>query len=77
MVSDALGYLGITNNLDNGPRADTPYGKNPLVRQAFDAAIDRTALVDVVFGGMYSAAFARCRRARHSTMKRCPRHRAI
>ena len=54
VVSDALGYLGITNNLDNGPRADTPYGKNPLVRQAFDAAIDRTALVDVVFSGMYA-----------------------
>jgi hypothetical protein len=34
-----LGYAGITNNLDNGSRADTPYGKNPLVRQAFDAAI--------------------------------------
>ncbi len=54
VVSDALGYLGITNNLDNGPRADTPYGKNPLVRQAFDAAIDRTALVDVVFSSMYA-----------------------
>ncbi len=54
VVSDALGYLGITNNLDNGPRADTPYGKDPLVRQAFDAAIDRTALVDVVFSGMYA-----------------------
>jgi peptide/nickel transport system substrate-binding protein len=52
VVSDALGYLGITNNLDNGARADTPYGKNPLVRQAFDAAIDRAALVDVVFSGM-------------------------
>ncbi len=54
VVSDALGYLGITNNLDNGVRADTPYGKNPLVRQAFDAAIDRAALVDVVFSGMYA-----------------------
>ena len=54
VVSDALGYLSITNNLDNGPRADTPYGKNPLVRQAFDAAIDRVALVDVVFSGMYA-----------------------
>jgi peptide/nickel transport system substrate-binding protein len=53
VVSDALGYLGITNNLDNGPRADTPYGKNALVRQALDAAIDRAALIDVVFSGMY------------------------
>jgi peptide/nickel transport system substrate-binding protein len=49
VVSDALGYASITNNLDN-----TPYGKNPLVRQAFDAAIDRAALVNVVFSGMYA-----------------------
>jgi peptide/nickel transport system substrate-binding protein len=54
VVSDALGYASITNNLDNGPRANTPYGKNPLVRQAFDAAIDRAALVNVVFSGMYA-----------------------
>ncbi len=54
VVSDALGYASITNNLDNGPRADTPYGKNPLVRQAFDAAIDRAALVNVVFSDMYA-----------------------
>jgi peptide/nickel transport system substrate-binding protein len=54
VVSDALGYQGITNNLDNGPRSDTPYGKNALVRQALDAAIDRAALVNVVFSGMYA-----------------------
>jgi peptide/nickel transport system substrate-binding protein len=53
-VSDALGYADITNNLDNGPRADTPYGKNPLVRQAFDAAIDRAALVNVVFNDLFA-----------------------
>ncbi len=53
-VSDALGYASITNNLDNGPRANTPYGRNPLVRQAFDAAIDRAALVSVVFSDMYA-----------------------
>ncbi len=55
VVSDALGYASITNNLDNGPRANTPYGRNALVRQAFDAAIDRAALVNVVFGDMYAA----------------------
>ncbi|HET6194618.1 MAG TPA: ABC transporter substrate-binding protein, partial [Acetobacteraceae bacterium] len=38
----------------NGPRSNTPYGKNPLVRQAFDAAIDRAALVSVVFNDMYA-----------------------
>jgi peptide/nickel transport system substrate-binding protein len=53
-ISDALGYADITNNLDNGPRSNTPYGKNPLVRQAFDAAIDRAALVSVVFNDMFA-----------------------
>lgn len=52
VISDALGYSGITNNLDNGTRANTPYGKNALVRQAFDAAIDRAALIKVVFNDM-------------------------
>jgi peptide/nickel transport system substrate-binding protein len=54
VVSDALGYASINNNVGNGPRSNTPYGKNPLVRQAFDAAIDRAALVEVVFNGMYA-----------------------
>ena len=53
-VSDALGYIGLNNNLANGPRSDTPYGKNALVRAALDAAIDRAALVDVVFNGMFA-----------------------
>lgn len=54
VVSDALGYFGITNNLDNGPRANTAYGKNALVRQALSLAIDRAALVRVVFNDMYA-----------------------
>ena len=53
-VSDALGYIGLVNNLNLGPRSDTPYGKNALVRAALDAAIDRTALVNVVFNGMFA-----------------------
>jgi peptide/nickel transport system substrate-binding protein len=53
-VFDALGNFGITNNLDNGPRAKTPYGENALVRQAFSEAIDREALVNVVYSGMYA-----------------------
>jgi peptide/nickel transport system substrate-binding protein len=52
VVSDGLRYSGITNNLNNGVRSNTPYGENALVRQAFDAAIDRAALVKVVFNDM-------------------------
>jgi peptide/nickel transport system substrate-binding protein len=53
VVSDALGYFGIENNLANGPHANNPYGQNALVRQALDLAIDRAALVNVVFNGLY------------------------
>jgi peptide/nickel transport system substrate-binding protein len=53
LISDSLGYFGITNNLDNGPQSKNPYGQNALVRQAFDLAIDRQALVNVVYNGMY------------------------
>ena len=54
VMSDSLGYFGITNNIANGARADNPYGKSALVRQAFSLAIDRNALVQVVFNGMYA-----------------------
>jgi peptide/nickel transport system substrate-binding protein len=54
VISDSLGYFSITNNLDNGPQSKTPYGQNALVRQAFDLAIDRQALVNVVYNGMFA-----------------------
>ena len=53
VTSPALGYEAITFNLANGERANTPIGQNKLLRQAFEAAIDRQAVVDVVFNGMY------------------------
>jgi peptide/nickel transport system substrate-binding protein len=55
VVSDALGYYGITNNLANGPAASTPYAKDPRVRKAFELSIDRTALLSVVYNGMFPA----------------------
>ncbi|HEY4171470.1 MAG TPA: ABC transporter substrate-binding protein [Rhodopila sp.] len=53
VTSPALGYAGITFNLGNGAQSKTPIGQNALLRQAFDAAIDRQALNQVVFNGMY------------------------
>jgi peptide/nickel transport system substrate-binding protein len=53
ITSPALGYSGITFNLGNGDRSKGPVGQNALLRQAFDAAIDRQALIEVVFNGMY------------------------
>ncbi|MEJ0017830.1 MAG: ABC transporter substrate-binding protein [Acetobacteraceae bacterium] len=55
VVSDALGYHGISNNLDNGARASTPYAKDARVRKAFELSIDRNALLEVVFNGLYPA----------------------
>jgi peptide/nickel transport system substrate-binding protein len=54
VTSPALGYEGVTFNLGNGDRSKEPMGQNKLLRQAFDAAIDRRALVDVVFNGLYT-----------------------
>ena len=49
-----LGYQGITMNIANGEKANTPFGKNPKVRQAFELAIDRDAINQVVFNGLQS-----------------------
>ena len=47
-----IGYQGLTLNLANGDTGKNgPFGKDPRVRQALEAAIDRKALSDVVFSG--------------------------
>ncbi|MGU3576652.1 ABC transporter substrate-binding protein [Brucellaceae bacterium C25G] len=48
-----IGYQGITINTGNGPKSEKPLGSNPLVRQALSHAIDREALNQVVFEGLY------------------------
>ena len=53
---DGLGYQGITYNTGNGPQSKTPLGQSAMVRQAFDMAIDRDALMQVVYNGMYPPA---------------------
>jgi peptide/nickel transport system substrate-binding protein len=53
VTSPALGYVGITFNLANGDASKAPINRSALLRQAFDAAIDRQALSEVVFNGMY------------------------
>jgi peptide/nickel transport system substrate-binding protein len=49
----SLGYVGITMNLANGPKADNPLAKNPKVREAFELSIDRDAINQVVFNGEF------------------------
>ena len=53
-ISDELGYQGITINIGNGARAQTPMGQNARVREAFELAIDRDALNRVVYEGMFT-----------------------
>ena len=48
-----LGYTGITFNLNNGEKSNTPIGKDARVRQAFGLAIDRDIINQVVFSGEY------------------------
>jgi peptide/nickel transport system substrate-binding protein len=51
---EELGYQGITINVGNGPRANTPMGRDARVRQAFELSLDRTAINQVVYEGMYT-----------------------
>jgi peptide/nickel transport system substrate-binding protein len=49
----SLGYIGITMNLANGPKADTPFAKDVRVRRAFELSLDREAINQVVFNGEF------------------------
>ena len=53
-IDDLLAYTGITVNTNNGSAQETTLGKNALVREAFELALDRTALIQVVYAGMYT-----------------------
>lgn len=49
----SLGYQGITINIGNGEQAKNPLGEDPRIRQALDLSIDREALNQVVFEGVF------------------------
>jgi peptide/nickel transport system substrate-binding protein len=49
----SLGYEAIDINLAHGPAADNPLAKDPRVRAALEAAIDRAALNQVVMDGRF------------------------
>ncbi|MEU7656077.1 ABC transporter substrate-binding protein [Micromonospora taraxaci] len=63
LQSQSLGYQGLTINVGNvdgvgaAPKPiNRPLAQNAKVRQAFEHAIDRKALVDAVFNGLHAAA---------------------
>ena len=49
LFTPGLGYQGMTLNHANGDLANTPFGKDKRVRQAFSWAIDRNVINQVVF----------------------------
>ncbi len=51
---DGLGYAGLTVNMGRNNTTPGPFGTDKRVRQAFDLAIDRKAIVDVVFNGVHA-----------------------
>ena len=54
VVSDYLGYQGITFNVANGPRSKAAITRDVRVRKAFELSLDRDALVQVVYNGLYT-----------------------
>jgi len=54
VVSDPLGYWGITINLANGPRAKTALGSDARVRQAFELSLDKAVITQVVYNSLYA-----------------------
>ena len=46
-----FGFTSIIANVGNGPRSQTPFGRDARLRQAFDLALDRDALNQVAFEG--------------------------
>jgi peptide/nickel transport system substrate-binding protein len=55
VVSDtSLANVGIAFNVANGPASHTPIGQHAALRRAFELALDRTALINVVYNGLYT-----------------------
>src|SRR6476660_6880718 len=54
VMDDSLAYNGIAVNTNNGPAQDTVLGRNALVRQAFELGLDREAIIQVVYNGLFA-----------------------
>jgi peptide/nickel transport system substrate-binding protein len=53
-VFDGLGYQSLSFNIGNGKQPRTAMMRDAKVRQAFAAAIDRQAINDVVYNGLFT-----------------------
>ncbi len=55
LVFPSLGFESININVGNGPRSKLPLGQSKLVRKAFELSIDRNAIMQVVYNGLFPA----------------------
>ena len=53
-VFDGLGFQSLAFNINNGKQPRTAMMKDARIRQAFAAAIDRQAINDVVYNGLFT-----------------------
>ena len=53
-IMDSLAFQTIAFNVGNGERAKAPIGADARVRQAFELALDREALIQVVYNGIFA-----------------------
>lgn len=54
VTSPGLGYQSIEINIGNGEKSKTAFGQNKLLRQAFSLAIDRDAINQAVYDGVFT-----------------------
>ncbi len=54
VTQTSLANAGIAFNLANGPAAQSPIGQHAQLRHAFELALNRQALISVVFNGLYT-----------------------
>ncbi len=53
MTATSIGYYNLVFNTNAGAAAAKPFAQDPRLREAFELAIDREALNQVVFGGEF------------------------
>ena len=53
LEATGLAYEMMSINVNNGPDADNPLGKDPRVREALELSLDRKAINDAVFEGKF------------------------
>lgn len=56
VIAPTLGYQGIRINTNNGPRSENPLGQDPRVRQAFQLAIDKSIIAQIVGNDIWEPA---------------------